>query len=248
VLLWWPIAAVALVICGLLRGYADDVGFPVHGSEIETGLLGFLPTKSFQLNVYPVWPGLFQLIFVIVHVSWFVIPWLAALLVSWRRPQRIGSFFRWWIALHAGVVLAFVLFPLEPPWMSDPEVTRIVSVVLGRERHDSNLLAAMPSLHVALPLTLGLWFFRERWTWPAYGMVMYAAVVSTEVVLSGEHYVVDVIGAAAASGAIFLASSDLLGLFDRGRVALARTAASPIPESDRRIHAGFHSSAAKERV
>ena len=213
VLLWWPMAVVALLFCATLRGYADNVGFPVHGAEIETGLLGFLPTKWFQLNVYPVWPEFFQWAFVTVHVSWFAVPWIAAVLVSSRRPDRIGSFFCWWIALHAAVVVAFALFPLEPPWMGDPEVTRIIKVALGGGVHDSNPLAAMPSLHVALPLTIGLWFLRERWTAPACAMLAYAALVSLEVTFSGEHYAIDVIGALAAAGGIYLlASTDVLEL------------------------------------
>ncbi len=225
VLMWWPLAVVALIACAVLRGYADDIGFPVHGAEIETGLMGFLPTEWFQLNVYPVWPGFFQWAFVSVHVSWFAVPWLAALLVSWRRPGRIGSFFRWWIALHATVILGFALFPLEPPWMSDPEVPRIISGVLGSGVHDSNPLAAMPSLHVALPLTIALWFFRERWTAPACAMVAYATIVSSEVILSGEHYVIDVIGALAAAVGIYLvASTDVLELLSRRMFAAARSA------------------------
>ena len=229
VLMWWPLAVVALIACAILRGYADNVGFPVHGAEMEEGWLGFLPTKWFQQEVYEAWPGFFQWTFVSVHVSWFAVPWLAALLVSWRRPERIGSFFRWWIALHATAVLSFALFPLEPPWMSDPGVTRIIRVVLGNEVYDPNPLAAMPSLHVALPLTIALWFFRERWTAPACAMVAYAAMVSSAVILSGEHYVIDVIGALAAAGGIYLvASTDVFELLSRRVFAAARWASQKV--------------------
>ena len=249
VLLWWPVAVVALTVCAALRSHADNVGFPVHGAEIETGLLGFLPTKWFQLNVYPVWPEVFQWAFVTLHVSWFAVPWLAALLVSWRRPERIGSFFRWWIALHAGVVVAFALFPLEPPWMGDPQVTRIIRVVLGSGVHDSNPLAAMPSLHVALPLTLGFWFLRERWTAPARAMVVYAALVSSEVILSGEHYVIDVIGALAAAGGIYLvASTDVFYLLSRSIFTVARKASMPVLARDRLLKHGFRGTAVEERI
>lgn len=190
----------------MLRGYADNIGFPVHGAEIETGLLGFLLTKWFQQNVYPVWPEPFQWTFVIVHASWFAVPWIAALLVSWRRPERIGSFFRWWIALHAGVVIAFSLFPLEPPWMANAEVMRIVPSTIGVDANDTNPLAAMPSLHVALPLLLSLWFFCEGWKRPGFLMLGYSAIVGLEVVFSGEHYVMDLVGAGVAALAVALAA------------------------------------------
>jgi PAP2 superfamily len=206
VLVWWPVAAIALVICAVLRGYADDVGFAVRGAEIERGLFGS-PTKWLQENVYPLWPWFFEWASVMVHVSWFVVPWLAAGLVSWRRPERIGSFFRWWIALHAGVLIAFVLFPLEPPWMAAPGVMRVITLTIGERMTDANPLAAMPSLHVALPLTIAVWFYRERWIAPAAAMLAYSGLVAFEVVFSGEHYVIDVAGAVVAAGLIYLISA-----------------------------------------
>src|SRR5438034_283322 len=97
-LVWWSVAIVALLLCVGLRGFADDVGFPVHGSEIESGVFGS-PTLWLQQHIYSLWPWFFGWACAMVHASWFPVPWLAALLVSWRRPERIGSFFRWWIAL-----------------------------------------------------------------------------------------------------------------------------------------------------
>ena len=221
VLIWWPVAAVALVICAWTRGFADDVGLPVHSSEIEGGLFGS-PTLWLQQNIYPLWPWFFQWASLIVHVSWFPAPWLVALFVSWRRPERIGSFFCWWIALHAGVVVAFVLFPLEPPWMAEPGVTRVIALTLGERMTDSNALAAMPSLHVALPLTIAAWFYRERWTVPASAMLLYSGLVASEVVFSGEHYVIDVVGALAAAGLIYLVAT----VDARGRFSALRRLAS----------------------
>ena len=212
-LVWWPVAIVALLLCVGLRGFADDVGFPVHGSEIESGVFGS-PTLWLQQHIYSLWPWFFGWACAIVHASWFPVPWLAALLVSWRRPERIGSFFRWWIALHAGALISFALFPLEPPWMAEAGVTRIVAQTLNERMDDVNALAAMPSLHVALPLTIAAWFYRERWTAPASVMLAYGGLVASEVVFSGEHYVIDVIGALAAAGLIyFVASVDARRLF-----------------------------------
>jgi hypothetical protein len=235
VLIWWPAAAIALVVCAVLRGYADDVGFAVRGAEIERSVFGS-PTRWLQDNVYPLWPWFFQWASVMVHVSWFVVPWLAALIVSWRRPERIGSFFRWWIALHAGVVIAFILFPLEPPWMAEPGVTRIITLTIGEKMGDANPLAAMPSLHVALPLMIAVWFSKERWTAPAVAMLLYSGLVALEVVFSGEHYVIDVLGAAVAVACIYFISSidirqllfGLRGLFSGRVVAGERVPLEPV--------------------
>ncbi len=182
----------------------DDIGLPVHGAATERALFGSLPTVWLQDEVYPLWPAFFSRAAAGVHGSWFVVPWLMGLLVSWKRPQRIGSFFLWWIALHFIVNPLFALFPLEPPWMASAEVTRIIALHLGSGIPDNNPLAAMPSLHVALPLLISFWFFRERWKMPALAMLAYSALIAVEVVFSGEHYIVDVAGAAAVAGAIAL--------------------------------------------
>jgi hypothetical protein len=191
----------------------DDVGAPAHGAEIEGALFGSLPTSWLQEHAYPLAPGIFSWASALVHVSWFVVPWLVGLLVSLKRPERIGSLFLHWIALHFLANLLFAGFPLQPPWMASPDVTRIVALHLGSEVPDTNQLAAMPSLHVARPLLTSYWFYREQWRAPALAMLAYAALVSLEVVFSGEHYVIDVAGAVGIVAAIAV-----VGRTDRRRL------------------------------
>jgi hypothetical protein len=157
---------------------------------------------------------------------------LAALFVTIRRIGRIGSFFCWWIALQALVLPIYALLPLEPPWMANHEVIRIVAIPHGGSIPDANPLAALPSLHVAFPLTISLWFFRERWKLPAIVMLAYSSIVAFEVVFSGEHYVVDVLAACATAGFIYFAARiDYAGAFrSLGRAAgtvLARPVGQP---------------------
>jgi membrane-associated phospholipid phosphatase len=97
----------------------------------------------------------------------------------------------------------------------------------------------MPSLHVALPLLVSFWFFRERWKLPAVAMLAYAALIAIEVVFSGEHYVVDVAGAVVVAGAIALvAQVDYRRALSRlwVKLPLVLQGAAP-PGSDRRIAA-----------
>ena len=184
----------------------DDIGLPVHGAATEEALFGSLPTLWLQGHIYPLSPTFFSWAVRVVHGSWFVVPWLVGALVSWKRPQRIGSFFLWWIALHFIVNAMFAAFPLQPPWMANADVIRVAALHTAREIPDDNPLAAMPSLHVALPLLISLWLFRERWRIPALAMLAYAALVALEVVFSGEHYVIDVAGGVATAVAIALAA------------------------------------------
>ena len=213
VVIWWWLSLVALVVYSQLRGRMDDVGMPVHGQEWETTVLGGLPTIWLQHHFWNLARQELEWASVVVHTSWFFVPLLAGVFVSLRRPERIGSFFRWWIALEFVALPLFALLPMRPPWLDNGEVTRIIALRFGGEISDSNPLAAMPSLHVAFPVLIAMWFTRERWWGPAAAMAAYASVVSFEVVFSGEHYVVDVLGAIFVSLVIALASTvDWLGM------------------------------------
>jgi hypothetical protein len=86
----------------------------------------------------------------------------------------------------------------------------------------------MPSLHVALPLLLSFWFFRERWRIPALAMLAYSALVACEVVFSGEHYVIDAAGAAVVAGFIaFAVKIDCRRAFSRLPRRLERAIGPP---------------------
>lgn len=225
VLGWWGVHLIALAIYASLRGKMDELGTPVHGSGLETGIFGSLPTLWLQEHIYSLAPKPLEWASVIVHSSWFFVPLIAGAFVSFRRPDRIGSFIRWWLALQAFALVLFGLFPMRPPWMEDPEVVRVIALRFGGEIEDPNAVAAMPSLHVAFPLMIGLWFVKERWKAPAVLMLSYAALIGFEVVFSGEHYIVDVAGAAAFAGAIYLGSMvDYSALFRRFVAAFSRPA------------------------
>lgn len=198
---WWAVSLLAIPPYVFLRSRADNVGLPVQGAGAETALFGTLPTLTLQ---HWLWHGsqLVEWIVVVVHSSWFFVPPIMGLFVTIRRPGRVGSYMRWWIAAEFLAVSLFILLPTRPPWMANGEVVRIIAIRFGGQIHDSNPLAAMPSLHVALPLVLAFWFTRERWLRPAVAMFAYAGLIGFEVVFSGEHYMLDVMGAAAFALAI----------------------------------------------
>jgi membrane-associated phospholipid phosphatase len=204
VALWWFALLFGLLVSTVIRGKMDNAGFPVYGAGAEEQLFGTLPSLWLQAHVYDAAPRLFEWAVVATHISWFIVPYLFVALVSFRRPERVGSLVCWFLGVFLLAQPFFALFPLEPPWLATNDVLRINSLYLGGEIQDANPLAAMPSLHVALPVTLGLWFFRERWAVPGYLALAYGALISFEVVLSGEHYVIDVVGGVAAALAVAL--------------------------------------------
>jgi hypothetical protein len=197
---------------------ADDAGFAHYGTGIANAPLGGGFNLWLQDNVYQLWPDVLGMAGLVIHGSLFPVPLLAALLITVTRHDRLWSFFFWWLFLQFAVVPIFVFFPVEPPWMTYEGIVRTNEIHLGAEIEDTNLFAAMPSFHVALPFLLGLWFLREKWPVPGYAMLAYAGLVATEVVFTGEHYVVDAIAAVAMA----LADAALLS-FDYRRALSALT-------------------------
>jgi hypothetical protein len=106
--------------------------------------------------------------------------------------------------MYAAVAL-FLILPMQPPWMADQSVTRILTLRWGSEVHiDNNPMAALPSLHVALPLTLGLWAAHKNHILLAASALMFTALTAVNVVFLGEHYVIDVLAAIGLAGAVYL--------------------------------------------
>jgi hypothetical protein len=222
VVFWWAVCIALLNgIWANVRGLADEAGFAVQGAEWERAVFGGLPGQWLQENVHGLSPSLVEWSCVVIYTSWLIVPNLLALVVSFRRPERLGSFFMWWFGLYYVCLISFVFFPLAPPWMADPETQRLASLAVG-DIDDINQVAAMPSLHVALPLLMGIWFLRERWRWPGIGMFAYAALISLEVVVSGEHYIIDVIAGVLVALAVAAVASGAVGKipeFVKGRSA-----------------------------
>jgi membrane-associated phospholipid phosphatase len=218
VIAWWAVWIMFLnVIWSEARGSADNVGFPVHGAGLERALFGGLPGTTLQEQVHSLAPSFVEWACVVIYTSWFIVPPLAALFVSIKAPARIGSFFTWWIAVFFVSLLFFVFLPVAPPWMVDSHVQRLASLAVG-QIEDNNQLAALPSLHVALPAVLAFWFVRERWNWLAIAMFAYTALIGLEVVVSGEHYIVDVIAGVGVAAAIYGACQvNWRGIFARVR-------------------------------
>jgi membrane-associated phospholipid phosphatase len=206
----------------LLRGRADDIGFPDRGQtllEIDRWLgFGLTPTERVQ-DAFGF--GGVDTLALGVHLSYFVVPHLVALgiwLVCVRR-QRLAAFWRYLLA--TGIVMALgialhVIVPASPPWMlaedrSALEIERVVSGVnsggpsgAGEEAFvaDRNPIAAMPSLHLALSLVAAIALWRADRRLGLAGFV-YAAAMGFALVHLGEHWLIDVLvgGALALIGA-----------------------------------------------
>ena len=243
---WLPLFAV-LFAYDLLRGLAPRIGGrlahlptlradlvdpavteqahltePINGDKLLFG--GHVPTVDLQQHFYRAghvhW---WDVVAVPVYFSHFFVS-LGVAVLLWALSYRLFRRYVWTlVALTAGTLLTYALFPAAPPWMAGlpanhtlPAVARVVPDTLralgghtinSAVEHGtaySNRVAAMPSLHGAIPMMLLLF------AWPLVRMrtrallACYAVAMGLTLVYGGEHYVTDIlVGYVYAAASVF---------------------------------------------
>ena len=155
-----------------------------------------------------------------VYMSHFVVP-MALAIGLWLSAYHLFRRYVWTlVALTLLTLATYALFPAAPPWMAGlngylPDVTRVTSETLqatgigtinaavARGEAYANAVAAIPSLHSAVPMMVLLF------TWTRVGrpvrllLVGYVLAMTFTLTYGGEHYVVDaVVGWAYAAVAV----------------------------------------------
>ena len=227
---WLPFFA-AMLVYDYTRGVSDTMGRPVlvgglvHAERVVS--LGHVPTVELQGRFYD--PGVVHWYDVgasVVYASHFVLPWaLAAVLYLVDRRLWVG-FARRIITVSFAGLLTYILLPAAPPWFAARvglvgEVQRIstrgwadvglrpAGQLLDKAQADTNLVAALPSLHAGTAMLIALW----AWpllpsAWARAGLIAYPVVMGLTLVYGGEHYVVDVLmGWAYAAAAVAACSA-----------------------------------------
>jgi membrane-associated phospholipid phosphatase len=127
-----------------------------------------------------------------------------------------------------GALITFLFYPVAPPWIAVPNVTRIltnsVDANLGIPVYKTlfdflspNLYAAFPSMHSALPMLISL-FAIDIWKKKALPILIFPVGVWFSAVYLGEHYVVDILGGIAYAVIAFVAVKKILPfIFSRKR-------------------------------
>lgn len=191
------------------RSSADDVApfAPVNAAQFDIAVFGTAPSVALQdwLGASGFWASF-------AFLYWTTLFWVPVLLVGVVVLSRGKGYFLRLLLLHMALVLSadiiYAAVPSRPPWM-DLELVRIIAIESGEGvRFDSNPMAALPSLHVAVPLLYALWFrgfepsskLRRLWPW----LMAWAVVMSWCVVYTGEHYVIDVVTGFAWAGIVYV--------------------------------------------
>ncbi|HUR13339.1 MAG TPA: phosphatase PAP2 family protein [Mycobacteriales bacterium] len=182
---------------------------------------GHVPTVWLQEHLYD--PGVahwWDRIAVPVYLSHFLVSLILAIWLWCVNYPLFRRYLATFVTLTMVTLMTYLIYPAAPPWMAAlngriPEVDRVVQAtlsVLGGETVNtavekgaaySNPVAAIPSLHAAIPMMLALFFWsRARW-WLKGVLALYAVAMGLTLVYSGEHYVVDVLlGWVYAAGAV----------------------------------------------
>ena len=211
---WLPVV-VLLEIYNVTRGSADNLFAPHYTAMIhfDEWLFGRVPTVWLQQHLYH--PGHVQwweVVVTLIYTSHFLtVPTVAVIL--WLRNRRLSyRFMRRWVALSVAGLVTYFLYPAAPPWLAwqrgylTEPVARISTdgwsalglhsagnTLNALQADQSNLVAAMPSLHTAYAMMAAAFFLpmvRRRW-WPV--LLAYPLAMTFTLVYTGEHYVADVL-------------------------------------------------------
>jgi len=145
-----------------------------------------------------------------IHWSYFLVPHAVAVRIWQRDPARFRRYLSALTLLLAVGLGIYFLLPSNPPWLAPDtanspaavQVFRVMEPVgkaLGRGLYaasyrvigESNPIAAMPSIHMAITflLVFPVWGAGRPWRGLA---LAYSGLMALALVYLGEHYVVDI--------------------------------------------------------
>lgn len=223
----WVPFVLLMIAYDLTRGAADGLGMPLQVRlpiAVDEAVFGTVPTVALQERLGPFgytvhW---WEVPVGLVYVSHYIVPF--ALGVWWWSRDRTRWI--WWrdrfVTLTVLGLATYLLLPTAPPWMASQlgeigPVQRTASrgwSLLGIDVADRvfdlgraavNQTAALPSLHAAFAAFVAVAVWRRvRPAWRPL-VAAYPVAMAFALVVSGEHYVVDV-----ALGWIYVAATILL--------------------------------------
>jgi hypothetical protein len=167
-------------------------------------------------------PAWWQFPLVAEYLAHFLTPLLAGGYLWWRHRSRFGAYVAAYMVVMATGFAIYLVFPEMPPWLAArdgllPHVQRIVVDTLQQlggfgqfyAGADPEPNAAMPSLHVAVPMAIACTVVavrgvRHRWSWL---WMLYPLSISFGVLYLGEHYVADAVVGLLLGGVAFVVAA-----------------------------------------
>jgi hypothetical protein len=242
---WLPFLFVAVMFEDL-TGVGAKVAGSVHVIApivLEKSLFGGVVWTSWLQDHLDV--GTFGSVLGVVlsaeYLFHFAAPLVAGLWLWIRHRDRFGTFVGAYVMVMAAGFIVYLLYPEMPPWLAArngelPPVHRIVVDLLQKLGSFGNIYAgadpepnaAMPSLHVAVPMVIACAIVAVRgvrrrlaWLW-----MLYPITLSFGVIYLGEHYVADVV-VGLALGVVCYAAAELG--YQTQRTRRSRPVTVPVP-------------------
>jgi hypothetical protein len=171
---------------------------------------GTLPTVALQRRLYAKQRvGWWSVPLTAVYLSHFVVPYAC---VAWLHRHDRARWRRWnaeFALVSAAGLVMYVVVPSAPPWMASEEgmIEAVVRTsgdglellglghakrLLDFGQENSNTVAAVPSIHAAHSLLVPLLFWEEASPALRTFSVLYPIAMGATLVVTAEHYVVDV--------------------------------------------------------
>jgi hypothetical protein len=209
---WLPFLFVAVMFEDL-TGVGERLAGAVHtmGPIVfeKTMLGGVVATAWLQDRIGQ---GAIQRVFatalVAEYLFHFAAPLVAGLWLWLRHREWFATFVSAYVLVMAVGFLVYLVFPEMPPWLASregllPHVQRMVVDTLqqvGGFGHfyagaDPEPNAAMPSLHVAVPMAIACTVVAVRGArrWTSWLWMLYPLTLSFGVLYLGEHYLADAV-------------------------------------------------------
>lgn len=199
------------------RGAADTFGFTVRVKEIldiemqwfSRFFDGQLPTLWLQHHFYnPNQVAWWEAAVALMYCTHFVVPWAILGTLYIRSRELWVKFARRVITISIAALVTYILIPAGPPWyaakmgLTEP-IARIATrgwsilgipiagQIISLGQGVVNQVAAIPSLHAGMTVTISLFFWpRVRNTTRVFFMAYISFMVFT-LTYGGEHYLFD---------------------------------------------------------
>jgi len=194
---------VLLLTYQALRGYADDLApFEIHITDLigyEKALFGgVIPASWIQTRLAgSFWAPIVNYTAGVLYMAHFVTPLLVAILLWKRRKSYYWPYVIGFLILTYAGFLTYLLYPACPPWLAymNGFLDQPVEMHSFRgliEFAGPNMVAAMPSLHVAYPTFIAC-FLTYVFGRKAAPVLLLPFAVGFATVVLGHHYVVDLL-------------------------------------------------------
>lgn len=201
-----------------LRSFVDNLT-PAHIHILdmiayEKALFnGIIPAAFFQkaFSNQPYTPILTEILNMF-YMSHFIVPVITAIIIWYQKKEHYWYFIIGLIALTYAGFITYIIYPAAPPWwatqygyLTDQPVylTNFFKYPTLVEFAGPNQVAAMPSLHMAYPCYICM-YFMHVWGKKASWLIILPFGVAISTLYLGHHYVIDLAAGYLYAAIIFL--------------------------------------------